>query len=317
MEKFLDVVYQSTEECMCACPFCGGTASLGFNDVKGLWICFKCGEKGSAKTLVEKLDGTYTEPEVELAYLSDELRLLELDVQQGQTSLPESYLLRFHQPGRIHESWRARGFDAGVCDRWELGYDFLTDRLSIPFRDPFTGRLDGIVFRALGGDGPRYQYPKGFARRTSLYGSWFVPGSSSRDVVLGEGPTDAVSIGRAAELSLSQYGSSLAEGQVVLLHRLGVSSAILFYDYDRAGIAATRKTSEQVSDISLEKVVWDREKYCWHRKVCGCPGKQHQTDRMGFCPRKRRCSCGRIHEPDPGSLKPKEIDQMLGRTARA
>lgn len=285
---------------MCTCPFCEGKSSLGFNDVKGLWICFKCGEKGSAKTLVEKLEGRYTEPEVELSEISSELRLLERDVQQVQSHLPEAYLRRFHQAGRVHQLWRDRGFEVAVSDRWELGYDFLTGRLSIPFRDPFTGRLAGVIFRATDGSIPRYQYPRGFARRSSLYGSWFVDASDSRHGILLEGPTDAINVGRADTdsrrvLPLGQYGSSTSTGQVRLLHRLGITSATLFFDYDRAGLHATEQAQEVAGpSLLLDKVVWNKKKYCWRRKD--------------------ECRCLRIHQPDPGSLGVKEIQRMLERT---
>jgi DNA primase len=317
MEQHLTVVHESAQECMCACPFCGGKSSLGFNDEKGLWICFKCGEKGSAQTLVEKLDGIYTEPEVELGRLSAELRSLEFDVQQSQSRLPDSYLLRFRQAGRVHEHWRSRGFDADVCSRWELGYDFLTDRMSLPFRDPFTGGLGGIIFRALSGEGPRYQYPKGFARRESLYGSWFLPDVADRHVVLAEGPTDAIRISQRGVSAVAQYGSSIAAGQIRLLHRLGIQVITPFYDYDRAGLSAVRQAQELLGGFFLlEHVAWDREKYCWHRKVCECSNRQHQILNWGMCPHKRLCTCRRIHEPDPGGLSLKEIDRMLGRLGR-
>lgn len=296
MEQYLTVVYESAEECMCACPFCEGKSSLGFNDAKGLWICFKCGEKGTAQSLVEKLDGVYTEPEVRLEQISAELRLLERDVQSVQKYLPESYLRRFSQPGRIHKHWRTRGFGAVTCDRWELGYDFLTDWLTLPFRDPFTGRLAGVIHRSLGGDGPRYQYPKGFARSTSLYGSWFMSGGDSRHAVLVEGPTDAISVSKAGVHGAAQYGSSIAQGQVRLLHRLGITSVTLFFDYDSAGISATAKAQEALADFTVDKVEWDRDRYCW---------------------RTVNCQCTREHRPDPGSLRTKEIDHMLGRTVGA
>lgn len=320
MIRHLTVVHQGSEECMCTCPFCEGRSSLGFNDVKGVWICFRCGEKGTAKTLVEKLQGVYTEPEVALENLSRELRSLERDVQPGQKSLPESYLRRFHQNGRVHRLWRERGFDGPTCDLWELGYDFLTARLALPFRDPFTGELAGIIFRATDGSIPRYQYPKGFSRSSSLYGSWIVGASSSHHVVLVEGPTDAIRVYQTSSLSAAQYGSSLCSGQVRLLHRLGISSATLFFDYDRAGLAAVRKAEKTATDFSLDQIVWDTEKYCWHRYICGCTAtrsstvfKEHTTN-ISTCSKRRTCRCGRIHEPDPGGLDLKEIDDMLGRT---
>lgn len=313
MEQHLTVVFEGVTECMCTCPFCEGKSSLGFNDVKGLWICFKCGEKGTAKTLVEMLEGVYTEPEVELDEISAELRSLERDVQSVQKSLPEPYLRRFSQPGRVHELWRARGFDSAVCDRWELGYDFLTGRLTLPFRDPFTGALAGVFYRSTDGEGPRYQYPKGFARSSSLYGSWLLSDNGSRGVVLVEGPTDAINVSRCEESSVAEYGSSIAQGQVQLLHRLGVKAVTLFFDYDRAGLAATGKAERLASEFHVEKVTWNRDKYCWHRIVCGCRNNCDNHD-LSRCIRKTRCACKREHEPDPGMLSVKETAKMLERT---
>jgi len=299
---------------MCACPFCDGKSTLGFNDVKGLWICFKCGEKGSAKTLVEMLEGRYTEPEVELDAISAELRSLERDVQSVQRNIPESYLRRFSQAGRVHELWRARGFGDSACLRWELGYDFLTGRLTLPFRDPFTGRLAGVFYRSTNGEGPRYQYPYGFARSSSIYGSWFFSDSDSESAVLVEGATDAIGVSRCAELSGAVYGSSIARGQVRLLHRLGIKSVVTFFDYDRAGIRATEKARDIAEEILVEEVAWDTEKYCWHRIVCG-DGRCDNRN-ISRCTRRIHCKCDRIHEPDPGSLDVKETRRLLERTTR-
>jgi DNA primase len=327
MYQHLDVVQEgANEECCCVCPFCGGKTSLQFNDEKGLWICFKCGEKGTARTLVQMLEGTYTEPEVDLAQISAELRSLECSVSEPAKPLADSYLARFCRPGVPSEHWIARGFDEVTCARWELGYDFLGDRLTLPYRDPFTRKLAGIIFRAVGQvEGPRYKFPFGFARSGSLYGSWLVgsdadAGNPADEVVIGEGPTDAIKIGQTEAQAVAQYGSSISTGQVRLLHRLGIRRIVLFYDYDRAGLRATEKGIHLAESFDVERVVWDRDEYCWHTWICGCRkgNENHDTavehTSAGNCWHPRRCKCGRTHEPDPGSLEPKTIDKMLGRT---
>jgi Toprim-like len=313
MREHLRVVVPGPENSMCLCPFCGGRQSLSFNDVKGLWLCFKCGEKGTAETLVKKLGGTYRDPEYSLALLSDQLRLLDADVPDVRRCLPESYLQRFHLPGRVYRYWRERGFGADVCQRWELGMDALSGRYTLPFRDPFSGRLGGVIFRLPPGEpGPRYQYPRGFDRRNSLYGSWHLVPTQSRTVSLVEGPTDCISVDRAGVPVAAQYGSSLSGGQVHLLHRLGIASVVLFYDYDWAGIKATRTAQQALADFQVRKVSWDTEKYCWHRLVCRCRFK-HTAGQLGQCTVVKKCSCGRIHEPDPGSLGMEEILDMEER----
>lgn len=329
--QHLTIVSEYGDECVASCPFCSGSATLYFNDVKGVWVCFKCGEKGTSKSLVEMLDGTYTEPEIELAQISDQLRSLGSDVQHLVRPLSDSYLRRFRQPGRPHELWTVRGFDEATCDRWELGYDFLGDALTLPYRDPATGQAAGIIRRLVNpGNGPRYQFLPGFARNRSLYGSWLlstdtVAGkrTANEKVVLAEGPTDAVRVDQSGKCSaVAQYGSSISAGQIRLLHRLDVRKLVLFYDYDRAGLTATEKGSRLAEEFEVDKVVWDREKYCWHTRVCGCSRNSkddwlEHTANLVNCPSPRKCKCGRVHEPDPGSLDLKTISNMLNKAVQA
>lgn len=325
MLDHLNVVQRGTEENTAECPFCGGRASLQFNDVKGLWICFKCGESGGAKKLVELLNGTYREPEMDLADLSRELRELAEQSYEPERRLPENILLRYsNRTSQPHRLWQARGFDKATCDKWELGFDALADHggaLTLPYRSPETHHLDGIIFRAVEpGDGPRYRFPKGFARSNSLYGSWIEPPASDSDVrVIVEGPTDAIRVGQIDVGSVGQYGSSISAGQVRLLHRLGVRKAVLFYDYDRAGLRATAKGEHLADEFEVGKVRWNRKKYCWHGTVCGCPFGMKYKDvwishtSVGNCPSMRVCKCGRVHEPDPCSLELTEIRSMVKR----
>jgi hypothetical protein len=103
-----------------------------------------------------------------------------------------------------------------------------------------------------------------------------------------------------------------------LLYRLGVKRLILFYDYDRAGLRATEKGSHLAEEFFVDRVVWNREKYCWHSKVCGCKniskdGWIEHTSSGNKCLLKN-CRCGRIHEPDPCSLELDEIREMHERT---
>lgn len=322
MYNYLAVQYEGTEECQCICPWCDG--KLNFNDVKGMWYCFKCSKGGTARKLVQMLNGTYREPEADIIQLAEELRELSADVYEAPNFLPPTYLLRYkRRNGLPHQGWLDRGFDKRTCDRWELGFDPLGDKggaLTLPYWNPFTGSLDGIIFRYLNpGDGMRYQFPSGFPRSSSLYGSWLIDQMGEEQALcLVEGPTDAIRVDQSGNPAVAQYGSSLTPGQVRLLHRLGVERIILFYDYDRAGLRATVKAEHLAEEFEVEKVLWSRKKYCWHSKVCCCSSKEeeqreHTTD-PARCRRMRKCECGRIHEPDPGSLDVKEILRMLERT---
>lgn len=318
MHDHLDVLQTGAGENVCVCPFCTGR-SLYFNDVKGLWNCFKCGEGGSAKKLVELLQGTYQEPEMDFLEVSRDLHDLSADAYDPPRLLPESVLLRYrHRTQEPHKLWLARGFDKKLCDRWELGFDPLADNggaMTLPYRSPSTNHLDGIIFRAVeSGSWPRYRFPKGFARSRSVYGSWLLESDTCTIV---EGPTDAIRVDQSGNPAGAQYGSSISAGQIRLLHRLGVRNLVLFYDYDRAGLRATEKGRHLAEEFDVRAVRWNRKKYCWHGTVCGCHfGSVHKDiwtlhTSDGTCIRKRECRCGRVHEPDPCSLELEEIRNMV------
>jgi len=324
MHDHLDVLQEGAEECVAVCPFCNGR-SLQFNTAKGLWICFKCGEGGNAKKLVEMLQGTYTEPEADFLEISRDLRALAAESYEAPSFLPETVLLRYRNRTREPNwRWLERGFDKKTCDKWELGFDPLAENggaLTLPYRNPATNHLDGIIFRNVNPapDQPRYKFPKGFPRSRSVYGSWLIDSTVSGhrgSFTLNEGPTDAIRVDQAGFPAGGQYGSSISAGQIRLLHRLGVRNLVLFYDYDRAGLRATEKGTHLAEEFNVSKVLWDKEKYCWHGIVCGCPfGSKHKDiwiahTSNGNCPSMRTCKCGRVHEPDPCSLELEEIGTM-------
>lgn len=336
-ERWLDAVIKGSEEWMCACPFCKGDSNLQFNISNGLWLCFRCKEKGTAQKLVQKLGGSYSNPAVSVDHvqgLLDKVKttLREKDEYTEPEWLAESYLARFG--GRTHEHWTGRGrgqrnFTSRTVKEWQLGYDPLGPRLgrtrigpgvTIPYRDP-DGNLLGVIFRRLGDGFPRYIYPKGFDRTGALFGSWRVDeagdsSTSRRGVTVGlvEGSTDAIRVQQLGFPTLAQYGSSLHVNQVRLLRRLNVKEVILFYDYDVAGRQATTQAAEILNGFVVRSVRWDQSRYCWHRWLCGCGGN-HPPEEVGkfHCPKvkRKRCRCGRIHEVDPGNWKDLPDDEVV------
>jgi 5S rRNA maturation endonuclease (ribonuclease M5) len=332
-EKWLDPVIKGSEEWMCACPFCKGDSNLQFNISNGLWLCFRCKEKGTARSLVTKLGGSYTNPAVGIDQVRDLLDKVKSSLQEKNEYtepewLPESYLARFG--GRPHEHWIGRGpgqrnFTSDTVREWGLGYDPLGPRLgrarvgpgvTIPYRD-LDGNLLGVIFRRLGDGFPRYLYPKGFDRTASLFGSWKLGeddnDSSRRGITVGlvEGSTDALRIRQLGLPALAQYGSSLHVNQVRLLRRLNVKEVVLFYDYDVAGRHATEQAAEILNGFSIRTVKWDEERYCWHKRLCGCDDNHHPMD-IAHCPKfkRKRCRCGRIHDVDPGNWRDLPDDEV-------
>lgn len=305
-ERWLVPVIRGSNEFMCECPFCAGKSSLQFNIDNGLWVCFRCDAKGNSKSLVKRMGGTYSDPAVSVEAIRkhmDRIRLLRKE-KRATPILDETTLRRYE----FDDSYwtEVRGFSDRAVAKWKLGYDPISDRNTIPYRDE-DGNLLGVIQRLKDPDiDIRYIYPDGFDRKHSLFGSWAVAGLHKCGLV--EGSTDVIALDDADRPAAGQYGSSIAAPQVRLLHRLGIREVVLFYDYDEAGRKAEERSREVMEGFILRSVVWDESKYCWHRKLCGCG--QHDWRSIAKCQKKRLCTCGRKHEMDPGSLKIKERREM-------
>lgn len=307
-DRYLEPVIRGSDEYMCKCPFCEGKSSLQFNIDTGLWVCFRCDAKGNAKTLVKRMGGTYTDPHVSVEAIRKHMdRLRTLKKREGKEVarvLDENVLRRYGFPD---DYWSdVRGFSDEVIEEFQLGYDPIKNRNIIPFRND-RGELLGVIERLKDPDVDiRYIYYEGFDRKNSLFGSWRVKGA--RRVGIVEGSTDVVAMADVQRLTVAQFGSSISAGQIRLLHRLGIHELIMFYDYDEAGRKAEEKSRTYIDGIVLRTVVWDTDKYCWHKKLCGCG--EHTWRNIANCQKKRLCTCGRRHEMDPGSLSIKERQQM-------
>jgi hypothetical protein len=308
-DRYLDPVIRGSNEFMCTCPFCAGKSSLQFNIDNGLWVCFRCDAKGNSKMLVKRMGGTYTDPVVSVEAIRKHMdRLRTIKKREGRETarvLDETVLRRYNFPD---DYWSVvRGFSDKVIEEFQLGYDPIKNRNIIPFRND-DGELLGVIERLKDPNVDiRYIYYEGFDRKNSLFGSWRVRGERRIGIV--EGSTDVVAMADAQRLTVAQFGSSISSGQIRLLHRLGIHELVMFYDYDEAGRKAEEKSRTYVDGIVLRTVVWDTNKYCWHKKLCGCG--EHTWRNIANCQKKRLCTCGRRHEMDPGSLKIKERQEMF------
>lgn len=310
-ERYLDIGTRTGTEWMCFCPFHenSGSPAMQFNVEKGLFVCFGCGEGGSAKKLVKKFGGIYSDPIASIEVLKKSLERLTRPDEQPNEPLPDSYLARF-ATRRPHKFWKEdRGFSTGAVKRWGLGYDPISDRATIPFRDS-DGALRGVIYRRLDDQFPRYIYPKSFDRLGSLFGSWRIVEEGDKEAAIVEGGLDTVKVDQSGIASVAQYGSSIASGQVQLLRRIGIRRVTLFYDYDFGGRKAEAQAVKALKGFLVSKVVWDTDKYCWHEKLCRTG--EHSPMEILKCPKEERkyCRCGRKHGMDPGKLSTSTIQQM-------
>lgn len=253
-DKYLEVTLRSGDEYMAKCfVHDDSSASLQFNVKSGLWVCFACGAKGNAKSLVRHFGGTYRDPEVDIADIYAKLALIDQESKSpvSDSTVPESMLKRYAFPT---EYWASRGFTAASISAFDLGYDPIEDEAIIPVRN-IDGRLNGFIRRRLDNSyGPRYMYPKGFPRKLSLFGSWMVAKKQTDSVTITEGALDSIKVWQAGYPAVAQYGSSMSPEQAVLLRRLGISKVTLFFDDDKAGYKATETATSLLRDFLVYRV---------------------------------------------------------------
>lgn len=251
VEKHLEVVLRSGDEWMVKCPHhSDNTASLQFNVVKGLWICFSCHRTGNAKSL---FGADWREPDVDIETIMAQLELLEAADNGPRTpvALPESTLKRYRFPT---DYWRHRGFTDTTIKAFELGYDPIDNDAIIPVRN-INGDLLGVIRRRLEIDAmPKYMYYKGFPRKHSLFGSWLVAKKNTDHVVITEGSLDAIAVWQSGHPAVAVFGSSISREQVVMLRRLGIQRVTLFFDDDRAGREATLRSLPMLRDFLVYNV---------------------------------------------------------------
>lgn len=256
-DSILNVKSQTADEVSALCPFHDDSSpSLSLNVNSGLWVCYGCGEKGNARQLAAKIaHGHDTPPEQELDL---DTIVAELEGEEKQYRyLDESYLDLF---GLGHPYWTERfGRKANsVVRQWGLGYDPITNAVTIPHRTR-DGRLLGVIRRKLDDTGPKYLYPKGFPKKDHLWGMWQV---RSNSVVLVEGALDAAAVWNSGAEAVAILGSMLSKEQVRVLEDSGTWAVVLFFDNDEAGRRATEvaKALLDNSGLLVYEVDWSKWK---------------------------------------------------------
>lgn len=309
LARHLKDATRSGDEVLSLCPFHQDSKpSFHFNVRKGLFICFACGEKGSAKKLARRLDLALVE-NATVDGLVDAMKALEAaQLEPPNKVIPERSLGRF--AGTPHFYWKQRRkFSNATCKAFNLGYDPIRDELTIPYRNLY-GELLGVIRRRLEDNVyPKYLYPKGVKKNLLLFGIEKVYAGQLDRVALVEGSLDAVWCWQNGIPAVATLGSSLSEEQVDLLHEAGIHTVVLLHDYDLAGRKGAFQAFRLLDEFIRVTPAWDEDTYCWHEYQCGC-GK-HPQMKATACPVRRKCKCGRVHGADPGSLTPDELYDLV------
>ncbi len=151
-----------------------------------------------------------------------------------------------------------RGFDPRVLAEWEVGFDDISGRVTIPVRD-VEGRFVGFKARALEDDThPRYLilgsapgYPSRYDFHTyrkseHVYGLYRVV--RGRHAVIVEGELNVVAMWqRGFDAAVAVAGSEFSETQRrLIVERCG--SATIFFDGDEAGIKGASKVAAMLQE---------------------------------------------------------------------
>jgi DNA primase len=224
------VVSQSGKEVLCVCPWHADSAQghLYVNAINGLFLCMSCGTKGK----VDKLSGIDL-PRTTTADLRERLRTM-TEPRRETVYYPERWLGRFDIP---HPFWtEERGLPEDVVKQFRLGFDFESNRATLPLRDMF-GRILGVTYRRLDGGTPKYLHPKGFPIGKHLYGAWLL--KEQRTVALTEGQVDTIRNWSNRIPSVAMMGARLTADQTKVLQKMGVRKVVLMLDNDNSGRKGT------------------------------------------------------------------------------
>ena len=249
------VVQTAGAEFQAICPWhTDRSGHLYVNGVSGLFLCMVCGKKGSLEHIAVR-------PTV---LGSDDVRekLARIAAKDSTvTYYPEAWLNKFDAP---HSYWSAeRKLPLDVIERFRLGYDPFSNRMTIPLRDT-DGRVLGVTYRRLDDRKPKYLHPKGFPTGKFLYGAWLL--KDERRVALVEGQVDAIRCWSERVPALGLMGARLTEDQKKVLQRLNIKTVVLMLDNDAAGRRGTIGVYEALEGSGIQVVVGQYRDYWYDGK---------------------------------------------------
>lgn len=291
-------ISQSGSECDFSCP--SGNHSNGdqspsarMNTRNTLWICHGCGLRGDAvdflmmaKNLDEStaqrvIDERYGGPElsVEAGGLRAEVERIFAGTEEEEIArVPpgEEWLEKFHirwddnylplWDGTPFRYMFDRGFSISVLNEWSIGWDDISERITIPVRDRF-GELVGFKGRSSDPNvHPKYLILGDAPGREPRYGfdtyakSQFVFGLDRALVdraVLVEGELNAIALHQAGEEGgVAVSGSEFSKRQATQIIQ-SFSSAVIYFDGDDAGRHGTQKVLDALEQYMPVSIVVD------------------------------------------------------------
>jgi len=250
VEQYLDVRQHQGVEWLALCPFHNDhSPSFRINVEKEVYICFSCGAQGSGIKLAEYLKAGKLDTGVTEDTMARAVAELEVETEEARP-VPEAWLNQFDHD---HAYWKRRGFSPDTIATFRLGFDPLTNCVTIPIRTLKREPL-GVVRRRLDDQRPKYIYPKGLPISRSLFGAW-----DAQDhpwLAICEGPLDAIAMWDAGVPAVAMYGSRISDAQARLLRIMGTRGLVIATDNDEAGLRARDRIVETMPDLSLKLLTY-------------------------------------------------------------
>lgn len=292
------------KETVFSCPMSGhrhadNNPSASMNNTTTAWICFGCSRRGNAITFLAELEGVSNAlaarwirekfggafQELGEGGMTSEIDAWVASMQEAMTvetvtnpDIGEGWISRYainwemvvESPEEAGEGlcyMLDRGFSPEILDQFEIGYDFIDDRVMIPVRN-LDGAPIGIKGRAVGPNRvPRYRVLGGgnfpfqpYQTAKVLFGAHDVVPDAKGRVILCEGELNAVRMrqwGYSNAVSIS--GSSTSEEQARIVRKIA-NGVILYFDSDEAGKAGMLRAIELLAPFMPTMVVADHEK---------------------------------------------------------
>ena len=230
-------------EVVADCPRCSGKAKLWANSRSGLWICYRCGENGSAVDLVMFVDNLSrsnafklvkegaTQDGESLEGMRAE-RVLQREKISRKAQLPPEFTPihdRSKNEWNIPLYMKKRGILPTTAAAYRLGFCLSGDyagRLIFPAH--VQGEVVTFQGRSRGGEEPKYRGPAIGGGKKPLYG--LDEATGAREVLVVEGPTDVVSAAQKGFPAVGLLGKTITESQEGDFRRGDFQSGIVMLD---------------------------------------------------------------------------------------
>lgn len=217
-------MWSGDHEVLCACPWHGGSDSLCVNLLKGVFICYACGERGGIRKLVTQTGGIPVWQPVAAPSRNDRAeeyqKLLECDL-----AFDDDYL-------------KGRGVTRQQIEKYEIRRNKRS--IIIPMRDP-DGNVCGALLRNYEGF-VRYLVVGDKPPIWPILSPSDVAASTTR-VIVTEGVFGAMSAERAGFFGVATLGAMFKKTVVPLLR---TTIPVISYDSDRAGVEGTARLVRQL-----------------------------------------------------------------------